>query len=266
MKARVVPIILLFLSSVLSAGEFPGKVRKWHGFDLHEFRQGPSGCKVVIPNDPAEGNPWIWRARFWGHEPQTDKALLDRGWHVVYCDVGNLFGNWEAVSRWDRFYKFLVEKHDFSSKVALEGMSRGGLIVYNWAAANPEKVLCIYADAPVCAIRSWPGGKGTGKGSPPTWQRCLKAFGLTEETSLDFKGNPIDNLAPLAKADIPLLHVVGQADTVVPVEENTDIIEKRYKALGGRIQVIRKEGVGHHPHSLKDPEPIVKFILEAASR
>ena len=56
MKARVVPIILLFLSSVLSAGEFPGKVRKWHGFDLHEFRQGPSGCKVVIPNDPAEGN------------------------------------------------------------------------------------------------------------------------------------------------------------------------------------------------------------------
>jgi len=73
-------------------------------------------------------------------------------------------------------------------------------------------------------------------------------------------------LAPLARADIPLLHVVGQADTVVPVEENTDIIEKRYKALGGRIQVIRKEGVGHHPHSLKDPEPIVKFILEAASR
>ena len=266
MKARVVPIILLFLSSDLSAGEFLGKVRKWHGFDLHEFRQGPAGCKVVIPNDPAEGKPWIWRARFWGHEPQTDKALLDRGWHVVYCDVGNLFGNCEAVSRWDRFYKFLVEKHDFSSKVALEGMSRGGLIVYNWAAANPEKVLCIYADAPVCAIRSWPGGKGTGKGSPPTWQRCLKAFGLTEETSLNFKGNPIDNLVPLAKADIPLLHVVGQADTVVPVEENTDIIEKRYKALGGRIQVIRKEGVGHHPHSLKDPKPIVEFILEAASR
>ena len=179
--------------------------------------------------------------------------------------MGNLFGNWEAVSRWDRFYKFLVEKHDFSSKVALEGMSRGGLIVYNWAAANPKKVLCIYADAPVCAIRSWPGGKGTGKGSPPSWQRCLKAFGLTEETSLNFEGNPIDNLAPLAKADIPLLHVVGQADTVVPVEENTDIIEKRYKALGGRIQVIRKERVGHHPHSLKDPEPIVRFILEAAS-
>ncbi len=27
-----------------------------------------------------------------------------------------------------------------SKKVALEGMSRGGLIIYNWAIANPDKV------------------------------------------------------------------------------------------------------------------------------
>jgi alpha-beta hydrolase superfamily lysophospholipase len=67
----------------------------------------------------------------------------------------------------------------------------------------------------------------------------------------------------LAKAGIPLIHVVGQADSVVPVEENTDILEQRYKALGGKIVVIRKEGVDHHPHSLKDPKPLLDFILEA---
>ena len=59
---------------------------------------------------------------------------------------------------------------------------------------------------------------------------------------------------------MPLLHVVGDADVVVPVKDNTAILEERYKALGGEIQVIHKPGVGHHPHSLKDPAPLVKFV------
>jgi pimeloyl-ACP methyl ester carboxylesterase len=70
----------------------------------------------------------------------------------------------------------------------------------------------------------------------------------------------------LAKAGIPILHIVGDADKVVPVEENSDIIEQRYKALGGNIQVIHKPGVGHHPHSLKDSKPIVDFFLKHTSR
>lgn len=88
------------------------------------------------------------RARFWGHEPQTDIALLEHGFHIVYCDVADLYGSDKAVQRWNSFYKRMV-KAGFNKKVALEGMSRGGLIVYNWAAQNPEKVACIYADAPV---------------------------------------------------------------------------------------------------------------------
>jgi pimeloyl-ACP methyl ester carboxylesterase len=79
---------------------------------------------------------------------------------------------------------------------------------------------------------------------------------------LAYNLNPIDNLEPLAKARVPLLHVVGDADTVVPVAENTAIVENRYKELGGTIQVIVKKGVGHHPHSLDDPTPIVDFILK----
>ncbi|MCH2365774.1 MAG: hypothetical protein MK554_00950 [Planctomycetes bacterium] len=48
---------------------------------------------------------------------------------------------------------------------------------------------------------------------------------------------------------------------MVPVSENSAVIEKRYKALGGNIRVIIKAGVGHHPHSLKNPKPIVDFVL-----
>ena len=96
---------------------------------------------------------------FWGHEPQTDIALLEHGFHIVYCDVADLYGSDKAVQRWNSFYKRMV-KAGFNKKVALEGMSRGGLIVYNWAAQNPEKVACIYADAPVMDFKSWPMGQG----------------------------------------------------------------------------------------------------------
>lgn len=258
--------LLLWTTTMLSAADFPGKESQWNGYALNQFNLEGVGCKVVSPKKIALGKPWIWRARFWGHQPGTDVALLEKGWHVVYCEVGNLFGSPKAVARWDAFYAYLVKEHGFAEKVALEGMSRGGLIIYNWAKANPEKVSCIYGDAPVCDFKSWPGGKGKGKGSAGTWKNCLKAYGLTETEAMDFKGNPIDGLAVLAKAKVPLFHVIGEADTVVPVAENSDVIEKRYKKLGGSIEVIRKPGIGHHPHSLKDPTPIVDFVLRSSKQ
>ena len=218
---------------------------------------------MVIPKISAPGRPWIIRARFWGHQPQVDLALLEKGWHLAYCDVSNLFGSPKAVMRWEKFHRVMVQDYGLAKKVALEGMSRGGLIIYNWAKKNPGKTLCIYADAPVCDFTSWPGGKGRGKGSPGSWRACMQAYGINEEDALQFKGTPIHGLENLVKSKVPLLHVVGQADRVVPVEENTDVIEEKILGEGGEITVIRKEGVDHHPHSLKDPKPIVLFITSA---
>jgi len=256
-------IALALVANSLCAVEFEGKRGNFHGFAMHDFALERVRCKVVEPKKTASGKPWIWRARFWGHQPQLDKALLKLGWHVAYCEVGNLFGNPSAVKRWNDFYVFVTTKHAFNKRPVLEGMSRGGLIIYNWAKANPSRVSCIYGDAPVCDFKSWPGGKGKGKGGGRAWQACLKAYGFTQEKALKFKGNPIDGLAPLAKAGVPLIHVVGDADVVVPVSENTSILESRYRKLGGAIKVIHKEGVGHHPHSLADPAPLVDYILKA---
>lgn len=270
-------IIIQCLPTACTLAQFGGTETRWHGFDSFEFQlpvhnNSPVGndetptqnvaCRVVVPHKVAEGTPWVWRARFFGHEPQADVALLEHGYHVAYCDVAGLFGNPEAVRRWDAFYRYLTQEHGFSKRPALEGMSRGGLIIFNWAAAHPDQVACIYADAPVCDITSWPGGKGTGKGSPADWAKCMAAFELTEETVAQFRGSPIHNLEALAQAKIPLLHVVGDADDVVPPAENTAIIESKYIKLGGQIEVIHKPGVGHHPHALPDPKPIVEFILK----
>jgi len=234
------------------------------GFTRHDFKLDSVRCIVVSPKKAAPGKPWIWRARFFGHQPQADAALLAKGFHVTYAEVGGLFGSPKAVARWDKFYAYLTTQHGFSKKPALEGMSRGGLIIYNWAAANPTKVSCIYGDAPVCDFKSWPGGKGRGKGSKGTWAQCLKAYGFPEAQAMAYKGNPIDNLKPLATAKIPLLNICGAADRVVPMAENTTILAERYRKLGGKITVIAKKGVGHHPHSLKDPKPIVDFVLKHA--
>jgi len=233
----------------------------WYDYDRYDFTYDGRRCIVVVPKNPAGHLPWIWRARFFGHEPQTDLALLEKGFHVAYMDVAGLFGAPAAVEHWNAFYDYLTKGRGFGRRVALEGMSRGGLIVYNWACANPEKVACIYADNPVCDFKSWPAGLGKGKRHLPSWEACLEAYGLTAEQALEYDRNPIDNLEPLARAVVPVLHVCGTADTVVPIEENSDIVEKRYKKLGGKITVIRKPGMDHHPHSLEDPKPIVDFIL-----
>ncbi|HXI50947.1 MAG TPA: hypothetical protein VNH84_05565, partial [Candidatus Saccharimonadales bacterium] len=76
--------------------------------------------------------------------------------------------------------------------------------------------------------------------------------------------NPIDNLSPLAQAKVPLLHVYGDADVVVPWEENTGLLADRYRKLGGTITLIAKPGVGHHPHGLDDSTPIIEFIAKHA--
>lgn len=48
--------------------------------------------------------------------------------------------------------------------------------------------------------------------------------------------NPVDRLPVLAAAKIPLIFVVGDADDVVPAAENAEVMEQRYKALGGVVR------------------------------
>lgn len=257
------------LTLVVSAAEpapFPGKQSSWNGHDRYDFQVDGKNVLVVLPKQAAPGKPWVWHGEFFGHKPAPDIALLGRGFHVVYLSVPNLLGCPTAVAHWNQLYAELTGKFGFAKKPALVGLSRGGLYCYNWAIANPDKVACIYGDAPVCDFKSWPGGKGKGKGSPNDWALTLRVHRFANEAAaLTYRGNPVDNLQPLAKAKVPLLHVFGDADDVVPWDENTGIIAERYKALGGDITLIRKPGVGHHPHGLDDPTPIVEFITKHAA-
>lgn len=235
----------------------------FHGYKGYDFKVDGVSCKLVKPYKEAKDRPWVWRARFWGHEPQTDIDLLERGYHIAYCDVADLYGSNKAVNRWNSFYSFMI-KNGFNRKAVLEGMSRGGLIVYNWAAQNTDKVACIYADAPVMDIKSWPMGCGKSSGSEYDTKLLLEAYGFkSKNDALAWKNNPLDHAVAIAAAGIPVLHVVGDADDVVPVSENTSLFETEMKRLKANFKVIHKSGVGHHPHSLDNPDVIVDFILKA---
>lgn len=266
--------LVMSASNVVSADDqstaafkdFDGTLSKWNGFRRCDFLIEGKSVLVVIPDEVAEGRPWVWHGEFFGHKPAPDIALLKKGFHIVYLKVPNMLGSPAAVGHWNDCYKQLTTVHGLSKKPALVGLSRGGLYCYNWAIANPNSVSCIYGDAPVCDFKSWPGGFGKGKGSPRDWKLVLQQWNFQDDAEAKaFQGNPVDGLKPLADAKVPLLHVYGDADDVVPWDENTGIIADRYKALGGSIELIGKPGIGHHPHGLEDSTPIVEFILKHAS-
>ena len=268
-RGGVVLLAVLVASGAAVAAEagngspFPGTKSDWHGFDRYEFPVQGKTASVVVPREAASGKPWVWHGEFFGHKPAPDIALLEKGFHIVYLSISDMLGCPAAVEHWNALYAELTGKYGFAKKAALVGLSRGGLYVYNWAAANPDRVACIYGDAPVCDFKSWPGGRGKGLGSKGDWQELIRCYGFADDAqALAYRGNPIDTLRPLARAKVPIIHVVGDADDVVPPDENTAIIEERYRKLGGTMQVIHKPGIGHHPHGLEDPEPVIRFLVE----
>ncbi len=250
----------------LTGKEFEGEIPKenrsqWNKSLRLDFAVDGRACTLVVPNKPAKGNPWIWRTEFFGAFPEADVALLGKGYYVAYMNLENMYGAPVAIAHMDRFYEEMTQKRGLAPKVVVEGFSRGGLFAFNWAAQNPLFVQCLYVDAPVCDFKSWPAGKGKGKGSPKDWERCKVVYHLSEEEAMAYSLNPIDRLKSLADAHMEILSVCGDADDVVPMEENTNIVLARYLTMGGVMKVITKPGVGHHPHSLVDPTPIVNFIV-----
>jgi len=248
------------IKAKLKAKKITSTKGNFKGFTSYNFKlptADNTNCTIVIPKHAIKGAPWIWRARFFGHQPALDQALLDRGYYLGFCNIADLFGCPKAVKRWDAFYA-LTQKIGLSQKPILEGMSRGGLIIFNWAKANPGKVAAIYGDNPVCDIRSWPMKK-----SKPVWKKCQKVWNLKDSDLAGFKGNSFDELEAITKANIPIFLVLGQKDNVVPLKENAYILTDRYKKLGGAITIWEKPTGGHHPHGLHPVFPLLRHLLHA---
>lgn len=237
-------------------------VSDWKGYRKIDFYIDGRESFVVCPNTAAEGNPWVWRAEFFGAFASVDMALLKRGWHLAYHRTSDMYGCPQAVENMHRFRCSVVEQFALARRAAIFGFSRGGLYAFHYAVKYPYYTDCLYLDAPVLDIRSWPCGKTD---SGDCRKQCMELYGLTEETLPFFKENPLDKIKEAADNNIPIVMVAGGADEVVPYAENGAILAERYKAAGGIIKTIIKPACGHHPHSLDDPAPVVEFIEEYSS-
>ena len=200
-------------------------------YDRYEFNiDGVAGAVVVtIPKREAPNKPWVYRAGFGGRDAAVDLALLAKGFYIVTGPVS--FNSDSLILKdWDVVYKLMTD-NGFSRKPVMEGAGGAAGEVYGWAIQHPDEVSCIYAENPVMR-------------------------------STFSKAQPLDNLALLAKAGVPLLHVCGSLDP--ELEKDTRSVQQQYETLGGRFSVIIRDGVGHYPLAPKDLEPVVEFITKSA--
>jgi sialidase-1 len=245
-RIAVLALLVVTIFTLNCNAAIAKKTIKWNGYQKQVFQVDGRQCHIVWPKEALNGKPWIWRARFPTYHTEMDIILLKKGVAVAYMDVAKLFGSPKAVKHWDEFYKYMI-KEGFAKRPALEAVSRGGLIAYNWAKKNPEKVACIYADSPVSDLKSWPGNKNLN----PTWKEAMLAYNMSDEQLINFSDNPIDNLAALAKAKVPILHMVNPADKIVPIKDNTMKLVSRYIEHGGIATVYSNtkgpvKSSGHH--------------------
>jgi len=183
---------------------------------------------------------------------------LAAGFHVAGVDVGCSCGSPAAARVCQEFYERLIADYGLHRRARIMGQSHGGLIAYGWAFRNPECVDRIAGICPATDFRSWPL-------LPNVVNFPLHGldYGLTlqqlNERVTEF--NPIDNLAPLAKAGVKILHLHGDQDALVPMGANSTELARRYRELLATAEIVVIPGLGHGGQELYQSETLAKFLL-----
>jgi len=206
-----------------------------------------AGHKAFVIPPPAAPTDkpvrWVWYAPTLGRALPggAEKWMFDRfgraGIAVAGIDVGESYGSPKGRAVYQALYEELTSKRGFHGRPVLLARSRGGLMLYNWAVEHPQSVGGIAGIYPVCNLTSYPGVK-----------RAAGAYGMTAD-ELEAKlaeYNPIDRLAPLARASVPIYHIHGDKDGTVPLESNSAELAKRYAAFGGPVEIEVIKGQGHN--------------------
>lgn len=254
---RVALLLVLTLAAALRgaapAAAWPGEERFTVAGHRAFLIPAPAPAQTATPL----ARPWVWYAPTLPGLPGTHEAwmftrLLAAGVGIAGVDVGESYGNAPGRAGYDALYAALVAR-GYSSRPALLGRSRGGLMLLSWAAENPRRVAAFVGIYPVCNLASYPG-----------LPKAAPAYGLTAEALRAElpRHNPVDRLAPLAAARVPFLALHGDQDRLVPLEANSGLLRERYTALGGPMDLLIATGQGHNLWSgfFEDPR-LVTFLL-----
>jgi len=192
------------------------------------------------------------------HEKWMHEQFLAAGIAVAGIDVGEAYGSPAGRRLFDALYQELTARRGFAQRCCLLGRSRGGLWNTSWAVHNPEKVAGMAGIYPVFDIASWPGVTAAAPAfalSPDELAARLNEF------------NPIAQIDVLARAQVPIFLMHGDADEVVPLERNSAEVVRRYRAVGPAemIQLKIAAGQGHNywPGFFRSQE-LIDFVVTSA--
>ena len=182
---------------------------------------------VIAPDSAAPGTPWVFRADYVSADDRVSRALLHEGWTIV---TGAVPYNYDGPvpAQWNAIYAYFIS-YGFGRKPVI--MGRGGAAgeAIGWAIANPEKVACVYAENPILTSKLMLGGKA-----------------------------PLDTLAPLARAGVPMMFVCGDEDP----STQASVAAQRFQQAGGKITLSVRKGEGHFLRP-GDAIPVLNFIDRA---
>lgn len=236
----------------------------WYGYLLEKIDFENREALIVHPAEGTGNGRLAIKTEYWDAFPQTEMALLEKGFHLCFIRNDTRWGTDPDLDRKARFVRFIAKRYSLDEKTVPIGMSCGGLIAIKFAAKYPELVSCLYLDAPVLNYLSCPCGFGTsepldnGKGTA----ELLKALELDSISQLiSYREMPLDRLSKLVEQRIPVIMSAGGSDNTVPYQENGLLLQQTYEKAGMEIEVHIDPKRGHHPHGLENPETVVNYIL-----
>ena len=215
------------------------------------------------PGRRSSPQPWIFygptlpqypdEAERWMHE-----QFLAAGIAVAGIDVGEAYGSPQSHVAFEALYQELTTQRGFARQACLFGRSRGGLWTSSWAIAHPDRVAGLIGIYPVYDFRTY-----------PKLAKAAPAYGMSEAEleSRNAELNPIERIEVLAKAGIPVTIIHGDDDRVVPLEQNSAELLRRYTAAGAKdlVQLIIAQGQGHNFwEGFFHEQALVDFAIERA--
>ena len=235
MKRYVFGILLTAMALLASTALAGGPVCYYPGTREGLTREENYREVLLLPPKVEEGKPIPWVLQL--ARPNRDirainTPLITNGVAVVLVDAMKLYGSPAGIAKLDALYETLTTKRGFAKRMTILTRDPNALLAYRWAIANPDKVNGIAALTPSTDLAAIDASL------------VAAAYGLSAEV---FAGklnelNPLNGLAPLAKAGIEIFHIHPESDKRCPIETHSKALEKRYTALGGTMILKTIEG------------------------
>ena len=188
----------------------------WNGFEGVEFEFMGLPAKVFKPNVKPNGH-WMLKTEYFDAFPETEIELLNRGWHLAFNENYTRWAENVDLERKAEFVKFVSKEFNLDEKCVPVGMSCGGLYAVKLTAIIPDKIACLYLDAPVMNLLSCPFGLGIKTDITVTGQEYTRITGRTLNEMIAYRDHPIDKMNILLENKIPVAFISSIVVFAAPI-------------------------------------------------